>query len=147
MSRVIASSFIGLALMPTLAHAAETAGSGGLLLQVLSGLGTVLALLAATAWALRRFGVKRGHAASPLKIIGGISVGTRERVMLLEVADQWIVIGVAPGQVNTLSTMPKQQGLTGDDGSSTQENPDRSQTQGIPFANWLRQTIERRHGK
>jgi flagellar protein FliO/FliZ len=30
-------------------------------------------------------------------------------VVLLEVADQWVLIGVAPGQVRSLATLPKGQ--------------------------------------
>lgn len=34
-------------------------------------------------------------------------IGTRERIVLLEVEDTWIVVGVVPGQIKTLHTMPK----------------------------------------
>jgi hypothetical protein len=40
-----------------------------------------------------------------LKIRGAAAVGPRERVVLVEVADRILVLGVAPGRVNTLHTL------------------------------------------
>jgi flagellar protein FliO/FliZ len=31
-----------------------------------------------------------------------VSVGTRERVMLIEVAGEWVLVGVTPGNISTL---------------------------------------------
>lgn len=118
-------------------HAAPPtpAGSG---LQLLFGLVVVLGLLMGIAWWLKRFGPARGVGTSAAKIVGGVSVGTRERVMVVEVGDQWIVIGVAPGSVNALSTMPRQ------------EQPVQGDPYGQPapnFSGWLKQTIDRRNGR
>ena len=44
---------------------------------------------------------------SPIKLIATQAVGQRERVVLVEVADQWLLLGVAPGQVTALQTLPK----------------------------------------
>jgi flagellar protein FliO/FliZ len=38
-------------------------------------------------------------------LLGGVSVGPRERVVLLQVDDARLVVGVAPGQVRTLHVM------------------------------------------
>jgi flagellar protein FliO/FliZ len=122
---------------PASAVAAGPASAGSLL-QVLFGLVVVLGLMAACAWMLRRFtAVKAGNGAS-IRIVGGVSVGTRERVMVVEVGDQWIVVGVAPGQVNALSTMPKQDAVLPPEG---EVQPPRN------FSNWLAQTMEKRNGK
>ena len=43
-----------------------------------------------------------------LKIVSSAPVGTRERVVVVEVADTWLVLGVTPSQVNTLHTLPAQ---------------------------------------
>jgi flagellar protein FliO/FliZ len=135
-------------------HAAEThtSTSAGNLFQVLFGLVIVLALMAAAAWTLRRFGIAKSTTGTPVKIVGGISVGSRERILVIEVADQWIVVGVAPGRINTLSSMPRQQPATTEavlSGASVSAN---GAEPGLPppaknFAAWLRQTIERRNGK
>jgi flagellar protein FliO/FliZ len=118
------------------APAAATAApsSAGSLLQVVFGLLVVLGLLAAALWFLKRMGGGRFAPGSVVKIIGGVSVGNRERVMVVEVADQWIVIGVAPGRVSTLASMPRQ------------EQPAAQAAAGAPnFSAWLKQTIEKRN--
>jgi flagellar protein FliO/FliZ len=108
--------------------------SAGSLLQVVFGLLVVLGLLAAALWFLKRMGGGRFAPGSVVKIIGGVSVGNRERVMVVEVADQWIVIGVAPGRVSTLASMPRQ------------DTPAAQAAAGAPnFSAWLKQTIEKRN--
>jgi flagellar protein FliO/FliZ len=115
------------------AAAGSAPSSAGSLLQVVFGLLVVLGLLAGALYFLRRMG-GRFAPGSVVKIVGGVSVGNRERVMVVEVADQWIVIGVAPGQVSTLASMPRQ------DHPATQSAP------GAPnFSAWLKQTIEKRN--
>ena len=72
--------------------------------QMLLGLAVVVALLFATLWLLKRLAAPRGAAGS-LKIIGAAPVGPRERVVLVEVADKVLVLGVAPGQVTALHSL------------------------------------------
>ena len=67
----------------------------------------VLLLIAGTAWAAKRLGVTHGGSPGLLHVVGSASVGTRERVVMVEVGDSWLVVGVAPGSVNALMTLPK----------------------------------------
>lgn len=120
--------------LPAYAASPTPAGGG---LQLLFGMVVVLGLLMGIAWWLKRFGPVKGAGGSAAKIVGGVSVGTRERVMVVEVGDQWIVIGVAPGSVNALSTMPRQQ-LSAHDQLHAQT--------GGNFASWLKQTMDKRNG-
>lgn len=139
MMRVFLALLVPLILCITgTAHAVEQAApsSASGLFQVLLGLIVVLGLLAGTAWIIRHLGLARPSSASVVKIIGGASVGTRERVVLVEVADQWIVVGVAPGSVNALATMPRQEGYTQVEPAPAGKN----------FSAWLKQTIEKRNG-
>ena len=56
------------------------------------------------AWLLKRFA--RGSWSLPagaIKVIGGVAVGQRERVVVVEVGGTWLVVGVAPGQVRALA--------------------------------------------
>ena len=106
-------------------------------MQVVFGLVVVLALLAGTAWLLKRLGGMRATGGSVARVVGGVNVGTRERVIVVEVADQWIVVGVAPGQVNALTTMPKQETATVATDMPVAPN----------FAVWLKKTIDKRSGK
>src|SRR3569623_3327233 len=65
------------------------AASAGSLFQVLMGLVLVLGLLAGAAWLLKRFNLaKAGAGTASVRVIGGVTVGSRDRVMVVEVADQ-----------------------------------------------------------
>lgn len=104
------------------------------LLQVILSLVVILGLIIGAAWFAKRFMLTSTQTGATIKMLGGINLGGRERVMLLEVADQWIVVGVAPGHVSTLTTMPRQ------------VLPDISNnTQPTAFATWLKQKMDKRH--
>lgn len=77
------------------------------LLGTLGGLLLVLGMILGMAWLLRRLGQLPGSGKGPLRILGGISVGTRERVLLVEVDEVRLVLGVAPGRVQTLHVLPR----------------------------------------
>lgn len=117
--------------------AGNSAASAGDLLQAVLGFVAVLALMAGVAWTLKRMGVAGASAGNVAKVVGGVSVGNRERVVVIEVADQWIVVGVAPGSVNALSTMPRQENL------AISEAAPGAKT----FSAWLKQTIDKRNGR
>ena len=34
-------------------------------------------------------------------------ISARERILLVEVGESWLVIGIVPGQIKTLHTLPK----------------------------------------
>lgn len=112
------------------------AASTGGLFQVLLGLILVLGLMAALAWVLKRFGATRAAGGAAIRVVGGVSVGGRERVLIIEAADQWIVVGVAPGRVNALATMPRQENAAALMSAPVAKN----------FSAWLKQTVEKRNG-
>ena len=104
---------IGATVIPAAAQDPGSPVSPGSVLQVLTGLGVVLFLVFGAAWLLRRVGRVSGLSNQAIKTVGAAAVGTRERVVLLEVSGTWILVGVAPGQVRSLATMPKGQILAG----------------------------------
>lgn len=79
--------------------------SGGEYLQVVLGLFLVVGLIIALAWVARRFGRFSVAGAGALRILGGLSIGQRERVVLIQVGEQQILLGVAPGRVQTLHVL------------------------------------------
>lgn len=85
------------------AAAGGVIGSGSILQLLISLLGIVVLILA-SAWLLRRFS-RFGPSQGPIRIIGGLSLGTRERLVLVEVGDTQLVLGVAPGRVERLHVM------------------------------------------
>lgn len=86
------------------ARAAEsaTAGVAGMLLSLV----LILGLFVLAAWLLKRYMPQVGKA-GPVKVLGATMVGPRERVVVVEVEDTWLVLGVGGGQVRTLHTLPK----------------------------------------
>ncbi len=77
------------------------------LLQVLFGLGLVLGAIAGTAWLLKRLNPGRVAASGALRVVGGVAVGPKERVVLVDVGDARLILGVAPGHITMLHQMPR----------------------------------------
>lgn len=73
--------------------------------QMALGLLTVLALIFALAWAVRRFGRVQSLPTGALRVLGGLSLGTRERLVLVKVGNAQLLLGVAPGRVQTLHVL------------------------------------------
>lgn len=110
--------------------AAPVAELGGGLWQLLFGLVIVLALMVGSLWVLKKLVAPRGDGAGLLRVVAGIAVGTRERVVIVEVGSTWLVLGVAPGRVSALAEIPRQ--ATAAPRASPDEPP------GPRFQDWLR---------
>jgi len=79
--------------------------AGGLL-RVIVALLVVLAAVLAAAWLARRMrAFSGGGGSSSLELLAQLSLGARERVVLIRVGDRQLLIGVAPGQVCTLHVL------------------------------------------
>jgi len=78
------------------------------LLQTGGGLLLILLLIIGGAWLFKRYGQLPVLGKGLIRILGGVSVGPRERVMLLEVDNIRLLVGVAPGQVRTLCVLSGQ---------------------------------------
>ena len=116
--------------------AAATPGPGlASVLQVSLGLAIVLAMVAAAAWLIRRLGVGMRLPDGVVRMRGGIAIGQRERVVVVEIRDTWLVIGVAPGQVRTLHALPKPPESEHAGASSAAAE--------TSFARWLSRTLEK----
>ena len=76
-------------------------------LQMVLGLLLVLAVIFGLAWLIRRMGQFTAPVSGQLRVLGGVSVGQREKVVVVQIADTQLVVGVAPGQVNTLHVFDK----------------------------------------
>jgi len=88
------------------APAAEVSMVGSMV-QVVFALGLVLGLIVLAAWLMRRFSLMPRAAGGMLRVVSGVVVGQRERVVIVEVRDQWLVLGVTSQSVNLLSSMPR----------------------------------------
>jgi len=128
------------AAIPALASAQVAATpieAGSSLLQVILSLLAVLLLLVGTLYFLKCLSAPRGAGAGLLRIIAGAAVGTRERVVVVEVGDTWLVLGVAPGSVTALHLLPRQDVPAADPTSSG----------GMDFAGRLKHMMERRRAR
>ncbi|HKK13123.1 MAG TPA: flagellar biosynthetic protein FliO [Gammaproteobacteria bacterium] len=104
------------------------------LVQLTLGLLAVLAAIVVVAWLMRRVGRFQSGAGGALRILGGLSMGARERVVLVQVGDKQLLLGVAPGRVQTLHVLDEP--LAG--------SQDREQTG--RFAEKLRAALDKRSG-
>lgn len=84
------------------------------LIQMLVSLALVLALIAGTAWFLRRLQNGRMGQHGPLRLRGQLMVGPRERVIVIEVEGQWIVAGVTSSEVSPLLVIPAPEHVGGE---------------------------------
>ena len=74
----------------------------GAMMEMLLWLGVVIGVILLCAWGFRRLNGGVMAPAGIIKVRSVISVGNRERVALLEVGDQQLLIGVCASQINTL---------------------------------------------
>lgn len=81
---------------------------------------------------LRRYGSFTAAPAQPLRIIAALSLGQRERVVILEAGRKQLVLGVCPGRIETLCTLEGEDRLTTEPHNPT--SPD--------FMNTLRQMLQ-----
>ena len=93
-----------LLLIPSTALAAPDTASS--MLTVLLSLGLILGGFVAVAWLARRYLPGMG-AQGAVKVVGTTQVGTRERVVVVEVDDTWLLLGVGGGNVRLLHTLSK----------------------------------------
>lgn len=100
-----------LSAMPALADTPATGlASGGLAagdiasatMRMVIGLAVVLGLLAATAWVSKRFRAASGSRGGAIEILTGLSLGNRERVVLLKVGNDQVLVGISPSGLRTL---------------------------------------------
>jgi len=75
--------------------------------QMLGGLILVLALIGGITWLLKRFSLIPAGTAGTVKVVAATAVGQRERIVVVEIANTWLVLGVAPGRVNMLHTLDR----------------------------------------
>ncbi|WP_374334696.1 flagellar biosynthetic protein FliO [Leeia sp.] len=120
--------------MPVMVMAAPGSAaplSFGYFFQVLISLVLVLALLFGTLLLMKRFSHGMPGRLSPLKMVGGLALGTRERVVVVELGDRWLVLGVTAQSVQLLTEQPRPEGVP----SQAESAP--------PFQQWLQRALNR----
>jgi flagellar protein FliO/FliZ len=85
------------------AHAGGLGGLGEVTLALLLVLGAVFAL----AWALKRVRAFSARVGTAVEVLAQVPLGQKERAVLLKVGATQLLLGVAPGRVNTLYVLPE----------------------------------------
>jgi flagellar protein FliO/FliZ len=86
---------------------AVSALSPGSLAQVVVALILVLGAIVLFAWLLRRFVPGQALSGGAVRVVGGVMVGPRERLVVVEVGETWLLLGVAANQVTLVHSMPR----------------------------------------
>jgi flagellar protein FliO/FliZ len=79
----------------------------GSILEVVLGLVVVLLAIGASAWVLRYVLRFQPGMNGQLRVLAGLSMGPREKIVLLKVGDTQLLVGVAPGRVHTLHVLER----------------------------------------
>ena len=114
----------------TMSSAPVTAST---ILQTIFGLIAVLAVILFLGWMLKRSQFFHAAHHGQLKVLGAISLGAREKAVLIQVGEQQLLLGVTPQQINTLYTLPEP--------LSVREMPTKT---GDSFADRLKQMMQQR---
>src|SRR5690554_3251084 len=67
-----------------------------------AALGLIFAILFIGATLVRRWGGRYHRQAQHVAVVGSTAVGAKERVVVVQVEDTWLVLGVGGGQVSRL---------------------------------------------
>ncbi len=143
--RACMAPVLAMAALPGSVLASEAAGgyrgseviSLGGLLQMATGLVLVLLLIFGVAWFAKRFGRFQGVANDRLRLMGGVHLGNRERIIIVQAEDVRLVVGVSPGCIRTLHV------LGADDGQGN-ETTAREAAAGESFLSRFNQEIRKR---
>lgn len=81
---------------------APVGSTSGQMLTVIGALLLVIAAIYASVWGIKRLGNFTQPGDSQLKVLSGLMVGPKERVVLIECAGEKLLLGVGTGQVNLL---------------------------------------------
>lgn len=89
---------------PQTTGAPHPVGVGGLG-EVAFALILVLAAVFVVAWVVRRMRLASSRVGGAIDVLADVPLGQRERAVLLKVGTTQILLGVAPGRVNTLHVL------------------------------------------
>jgi len=85
------------------AHAPSAPGMFGAVFALLMVLGLIVGL----GWLLKRMPGSSFRSAEGLKIVANLPLGAKERVVVVEVNGQQLLLGVTAGGINTLHQLPE----------------------------------------
>lgn len=72
------------------------------MLSLGGGLLAVIAIIYGCAWIIRRMNGMTGMNNQAIKVVSVMALGARERIALIDVGGQQILVGITPSSINTL---------------------------------------------
>ena len=75
------------------------------IMKLTAGLLVVVAIIFIVAWMLKRLNLTQQSQSGLLRIIAGLPLGTRDRIVLLQVGNEQILVGLSPGRIEKLHTL------------------------------------------
>lgn len=69
------------------------------------GLLIVLSIFFLCVWGVRKLSGLTVSGAEKMRVVGGLSLGLREKVILLQVGKKQLILGVTPGRIETLHVL------------------------------------------
>ena len=102
---LLASEAAIAAAQPAVPTPASPANLGGQLAQMVLGLLLVVGLIFFLAWLLRRLQGATLRGAQVIEIVGSRAIGPRDRLLLVQVGKEQILIGHTPGTIEALHVL------------------------------------------
>ena len=87
------------------AAAAAPAGLGGQLTQLVLGLLLVVGLIFVLAWLMRRVQRVGPGNGQVIELVGSRALGPRDRLVLVQVGEEQILLGITPGRITPLHVL------------------------------------------
>ena len=78
--------------------------SFGSIVQVFAGLSAVLLLFGTIVFVLKRMGNFSSNTGGKMQVVDGVSVSARDRVLLIQVGEKQVLIGVSPSGISRITT-------------------------------------------
>lgn len=73
--------------------------------QMLFGLFAIIVFIFAVAWLIKRVGTLNPNHSNNLKIIAGLNVGQREKIVVVQVMDEQLLVGITQSNIQLLSKL------------------------------------------
>lgn len=75
------------------------------LLKLTGGLILVVLVIVALAWLVKKLNLSQQSGQGLIRVVAGLSLGTRDRIVLLQVGEEQILVGLSPGRIEKLHTL------------------------------------------
>jgi len=75
------------------------------LIKLTGGLMLVVAVIFALAWMVKRLNLTQHSQNGLLRIVAGLTVSSKDRIVLVQVGEEQILLGLSPGRIEKLHTL------------------------------------------